>query len=412
MTTPKTRKFRFTNSIIKTLPPQDTHAKSASCEYSDTEIIGLRLMVSKSHRKSFLLRYVSPITKKKSSIGLGSWPELELSDVRQKARKYKVQIAEGIDPKLERDKQHQEQIPTLKRFFTETFLETKKNGGKKTWHDDEVRFQLCSELHDKPLDTITGLDLQQLQTRLLNTKHHQGEYYAPATVDRALALVKSILKQAYVLLDIRYIGDKVTMLNPDNRRMGYLNVEQTAALIKASREYYCRIKGNYIALLFLMGCRSNELLARRWSEIFLSEGKMIIPETKNGTELTVYLTPLMITLFKELKMLRQPNNPYVFPSHKAGIHISPPRNAFALIKKRAGIENPEQYCFHHARHSVATNLLDSGVDLLTVQRLLNHKDIKSTQIYVKHSEQKLRGGAAVLSNLIESQSPLLEHHQQ
>ena len=406
MTNLNTRKFRFTTTIIKTLPPHHPDSKSTSSEYSDTEVIGLRLMISKANSRTFLLRYTSPVTKKKASISLGRWPDLELSEVRQKARKLKVQIAEGIDPKLERDNQNTAKVPTLKAFFLDTFVEMKKSGGQKTWHDDIVRFQLCIELHDKPLDSITGLDLQQLQTRLLGTKHHMGQLYAPATVDRALALVKSILKQAYILLDIRYIGDKVSLLNPDNNRLGYLDIKQTSALIKASREYYCRIKGNYIALLFLIGCRGKELRARKWDEVSLNEGKMFVPDTKNGTSLTVFLTPFMIELFNELKMLKQPNNPYVFPSRKAGIHISPPRNAFELIKKRAGIENPEQYCLHHARHSVATNLLESGVDLLTVQRLLNHKDITSTQRYVKYSEQKLRGGTEILSTLIESQAPI------
>ncbi|MEZ9175648.1 tyrosine-type recombinase/integrase, partial [Vibrio kanaloae] len=53
---------------------------------------------------------------------------------------------------------------------------------------------------------------------------------------------------------------------------------------------------------------------------------------------------------------------------------SQPRNAFTRIKERAGIKNPKEVCFHVARHSFATNLIENNVDVLTVQRLMNHKD--------------------------------------
>ncbi|MDB1124242.1 hypothetical protein [Vibrio algarum] len=48
MTNLNSRKFRFTITIVKTLPPHHPDSKSTSSEYSDTEVIGLRLMISKA----------------------------------------------------------------------------------------------------------------------------------------------------------------------------------------------------------------------------------------------------------------------------------------------------------------------------------------------------------------------------
>lgn len=405
------KKFKFTASSINGLPKNLSSSKSSELEFSDTDVIGLKCLVGKTGNKRFLLRYVSPVTRKKASIGLGRWPDIDLVTLRVKARKLKVQIADGIDPKLERDNQLTNRMPTLHEFFYDTFLELAKKT-KKSWRDDAARFQHAKSLHYLPLDQITANHLQKLQIKMLGGKYKRGKKnkrYAPATVDRTIALMKSILKQAYKLLDIRYIGDKVSLINPDNKRLRYLDVDETSDLIRASRDYYCRIKGNFIALLFLMGCRDKELRTRKWDEVLLSDRKMYVPDTKNGSDMTVYLTPFMVELFRELLAMKKKGNPYVFPGRKSGSHISQPRNAFKLIKERAGIKNPDEVCFHVGRHSVATNLLENGVDLLTVQKLLNHKDISSTQRYVKHSEKKLRNGADVLSSMVEQQAPRLEN---
>lgn len=57
MSSPK--RFRFTNQLIKSLPPNTSDSRSTDAEYSDTEISGLKCLVSKGEgRKKFLLRYL------------------------------------------------------------------------------------------------------------------------------------------------------------------------------------------------------------------------------------------------------------------------------------------------------------------------------------------------------------------
>lgn len=52
-----TKKFRFTTKSIDRLPPHDGKAKANEIEYTDADTPGLKLAVSKSGRRYFLLRY-------------------------------------------------------------------------------------------------------------------------------------------------------------------------------------------------------------------------------------------------------------------------------------------------------------------------------------------------------------------
>jgi len=83
---------------------------------------------------------------------------------------------------------------------------------------------------------------------------------------------------------------------------------------------------------------------------------------------------------------------HVFTSMESG-HL---RRSFRLALGKANIED---FHFHDLRHTFATRLVQAGVDIYKVQRLLGHKSPVMTQRYAHHYPESLRAGVEILDQV-------------
>ena len=93
---------------------------------------------------------------------------------------------------------------------------------------------------------------------------------------------------------------------------------------------------------------------------------------------------------------------WLFPARGASGHMT--RQGLGLLLKDAALEaglDPERVSPHVLRHSFASHLLGHGADLRSLQLLLGHADIATTQVYTKVLEERLRA-------LVEAHHPLAE----
>ena len=149
-----------------------------------------------------------------------------------------------------------------------------------------------------------------------------------------------------------------------------------------------------LELLYATGLRVSELVNLKLREVNLDSGYLmtvgkgnkerLVPIGESARErIAAYFDPVRL----KLDPLQQ--NPYLFLS-RLGAPMS--RQAFwNIIKKRAQMAAIRKNISPHTlRHSFATHLLENGADLRSVQIMLGHADLASTQIYTHVTRERLK----------------------
>ena len=134
-----------------------------------------------------------------------------------------------------------------------------------------------------------------------------------------------------------------------------------------------------VMVLYYGGIRLNEARTLKWSDIDFDRNLIHLKCTKGGNERVVFLHERLKECIIQLKGTfdREP----VFVSESTGEMYSS-RSIQLIVKgsaRRAGIQ--KDVTPHTLRHSFATHLLEGGVNILNIQRLLGHRNLKTTTIY-------------------------------
>jgi integrase len=133
----------------------------------------------------------------------------------------------------------------------------------------------------------------------------------------------------------------------------------------------------YLRFLCLTGCREQEALKVRWSDVDLWNQQVTIgadADTKNSKHRIVNFTPELKELLHEMNETRAPDSSFLFPSPQRGerdIAAKSLRESFKLVRKKAGLPHVG---FHDFRHFFASQCVMAGIDFMTVAHWLGHSD--------------------------------------
>ncbi len=232
------------------------------------------------------------------------------------------------------------------------------------------------------------------------------EGIAPATA----ALKTSALRQFFAFLyeeGLRADNPALAIERPNARRPlpKVLSEEEAARLAEAAfgsgDPKALRLRA-MIELIYAAGLRVSELVALPLSAVNAGQDALIV-RGKGGKErlapigefarraLDDYLSVRRLFLPRGKDKNAPMQSVFLFPSRGKSGHITAARFA-QLLKKvcsTAGVA-PERVSPHVLRHAFATHLLSGGADLRSVQQLLGHADITTTQIYTHVAQDRLQ----------------------
>jgi integrase len=183
---------------------------------------------------------------------------------------------------------------------------------------------------------------------------------------------------------------RVSFEQEDNKRDRWLSQEEEGRLLPTCVPWVREI----MTMALHTGMRMGEILSLKWDAVDLFRRTVIILQSKNGDKRTIPLNGNAFALLKEKLKNRGPLSEWIFPSQAGTKHDGHGlRRAFRKALKTATIHD---FHFHDLRHTFATRLVQAGVDLYKVQKLLGHRSPVMTQRYAHHSSESLREGVNVL----------------
>lgn len=253
---------------------------------------------------------------------------------------------------------------------------------------DLRRLQSCADGKSVGVAELTRKDLREWIAQL------SREGLSPATVSRAVSAARGLFR--FLMLDGHMKKHPAEDLDTP-QRMAYLPqflTEDEIDLLFAAPDTETSEGLRDRAMLELMyaaGLRVSELVTLKVAELELDAG-LLACHGKGNKERRVPIgrsATHWLQLYLGARARRESDSPYLF-INGAGRHLTR-QVAWAAIKRyaaRAGLKKGVSP--HTLRHSFATHLLQRGADSRSVQALLGHSDISTTQIYTHITDSHLR----------------------
>ncbi len=239
----------------------------------------------------------------------------------------------------------------------------------------------------KDLKNLTVADFRSwLSFRLSNHVNHSNA--------RALSALRSFFK--FLEAKKLVINDQIVKVRTPKiaksipKSVDKFDIDQILQAIENFHDQMWQIKRDQALLILIYGCglRISEALLIKAADFGQD---FLIIKGKGNKERLIPVIPVVnssILAYLKLSPYAIKKDQFLFISNK-GSAINRRYVNELLIKIRRSLNLPEFISPHALRHSFATHLLESGVDLKSIQQMLGHKNLATTERYTKVNKQKL-----------------------
>lgn len=161
-------------------------------------------------------------------------------------------------------------------------------------------------------------------------------------------------------------------------------LDQPPATLTEHKRFIWARNRRAILLMLFAGLRISEVAALRWREVDMEARTLLVVDGKGGKDRTVPLHPLLL---EELRRVESPRPTWAVAGQCDGMGMNPKSLAHTFERwlPSLGIE----ISAHQLRHSFASELLRNGADLRSIQELLGHASLATTQRYLMLGTEQL-----------------------
>jgi integrase/recombinase XerC len=251
--------------------------------------------------------------------------------------------------------------------------------------DDLDRFSAWYQtaFKDPPeLVTVTSAELRDWKKHQLEAKH------APQTINRRLAAVRSFL---------RWCGEQGWTLDVQvpksvrevRRGPHWLSVSEERALVRAVVGSGGKRDTAIVLVMLKTGLRVDELVSLTWGDLELSprKGELVVRRGKGAKQRVVPIHLQARQALAAIRPVRPIRDEPVFHGQRGPLTVRGVQQSLERYGRAIGVDLSP----HTLRHTFAKRLVDAGVPLHVVARLMGHESTKTTEIYVTPSQEDLQG---------------------
>lgn len=390
--------FSITEDFIQRLKPTDRDQL-----FFDENEKGFGVRLTKGGVVSFVLNYRFKGRDRRVTLGNlpdRYWPRFKVKEARAAAKEMKAAITNEHDPITERQSAQRElTVDDLADLFIE-HAELHRRPITVRDYKAMLRRIIRPRLGALKISAVTRTDVQKLHSSLKKTP-----YYA----NRCLALVSAIWNYA------KSQEPPLAQVNPaehvqkfdEDKREAMFTDSQVQALERALSDYPERQAAtrkdpdaaklareqaaalvSAIRLMLYTGARHSEITKAKWADFHLeaSSPYWLLPahSTKGKKPHHIRLNQHALAAIQSLT--RKTGCEYLFPGDSDG-HRETLRKPWDDIRKAAKL--PEDFRLHDLRHNYASMLVSAGVPIYTVQKMIGHSQIQTTQRYAHLAPEAL-----------------------
>ena len=254
-------------------------------------------------------------------------------------------------------------------------------------HGLSVHTQESYERHVRRFLDDTGypkkpVSLKRTKKYLLKLVRQEG--MNPSTRNQHAAAVRFFLSKT---LGKDWAKDKIPNSRTEKKLPEVLN---GAEIIRLMRSFDSQKQKSVAMLCYGAGLRVSEAISLTVKDIDSEGGVIHVRHGKGNKHRLVALGPSLLNQLRKYWVSRRPTGQYLFPGNGGREHISRMSFNKALRKAvaKAGID--KSVTPHTLRHSYATHMIESGVDLRSVQLMLGHASIQSTSRYIHLTHARMQ----------------------